>query len=66
MLYFNPFGELIHYPEDVCESTFDFLEQTYQIYPLSREGPGNWYGLQLVRWHEFLASEKLASFASTD
>ena len=30
-LSFDPFGELIHRYEDVCESTFSFIEWTYQI-----------------------------------
>jgi hypothetical protein len=30
-LYFDPSYEFIHYYEDVCESTFCFLEWTYQI-----------------------------------
>jgi hypothetical protein len=33
MPYFDPFYEFIHYYEDVCESTFGFLEWTYQIQP---------------------------------
>jgi hypothetical protein len=31
MIYFNPFGELIHRYKGVCESTFSFIEWTYQI-----------------------------------
>jgi hypothetical protein len=30
-LYFDPFGELMHRYQDLCESTFSFLEWTYQI-----------------------------------
>jgi hypothetical protein len=30
-LHFDLFCEFIHYYEDVCESTFGFLEWTYQI-----------------------------------
>jgi hypothetical protein len=30
-LHFDPFCEFIHCDEDVCESSFSFLEQTYQI-----------------------------------
>jgi hypothetical protein len=31
MIYFYPFGELIHRYKGVCESTFSFIEWTYQI-----------------------------------
>jgi hypothetical protein len=57
-LYFDPLCEFIHYDEDVCESTFNFLERTYQVQPPSGERPGNRYGLQLMRWHVFLVSKK--------
>jgi hypothetical protein len=32
-LRFDPFCEFIHYDEDMCDSTFSFLEMTYQILP---------------------------------
>jgi hypothetical protein len=32
-LHFNPFCEFIYCYKDVCESTFGFLERTYQIQP---------------------------------
>jgi hypothetical protein len=31
--HFDPLCEFIHCNDDVCESTFDFLEWTYQIQP---------------------------------
>jgi hypothetical protein len=65
-LYFEPFHEFIHCHKDVCESTFSFIERTYQIQPPCGERPGNRYGLQLTRQYVFLASEKLATFTSTD
>jgi hypothetical protein len=46
-LCFDPFGELIHCYEDVCESTFSFLKWTYQIQPPYRERLGDRYGLKL-------------------
>jgi hypothetical protein len=30
--------EFIHYDKDVCESTFSFLERTYQIQPHVEKG----------------------------
>jgi hypothetical protein len=47
-LCFNSFGELVHCYEDVCESTFSFLEWTYMIQPPGRERPGDRYGLELM------------------
>jgi hypothetical protein len=61
-LYFNPLCELIHCNEDMCESTFSFLERTYQIQAPCGKRPRNGYGLQLMRWHKFLAGEELATF----
>jgi hypothetical protein len=47
-LYFDPLCEFIHCNEDVCESTFSFLECTYQIQPPGRKMLSNRYGLQLM------------------
>jgi hypothetical protein len=44
-LNFDPFCELVNCNEDMCESTFSFLERTYQIQSLGRERPGHGYGL---------------------
>jgi hypothetical protein len=33
----------------MCESTFSFLERSYQMHPPCGERPGNRYGLQLMR-----------------
>jgi hypothetical protein len=61
-LNFEPFWEFIHCDEDMCESTFSFLERTNQIWPPCGKRLGNGYGLQLMRWHMFLAGKKLATF----
>jgi hypothetical protein len=66
MFYFDPLCEFLHCNEDVCESTFSFLERTYQIQPLCGERPGNRYGLQLMGQHVFLVRKKLMTFALTD
>jgi hypothetical protein len=60
------FHEFIHYNKDVCESTFSFLERTYQTQPPCRERPSNRYGLQLMRRHMLLASKKLTTLTPTD
>jgi hypothetical protein len=52
--------------EDVCESTFSFLEQTNQVKPQRGEGPSYWYGLQLMRRHTFLEGKKLTTLTPTD
>jgi hypothetical protein len=65
-LYFDIFYEFIHCYEDVCESTFDFLEWTYQIQPPCGKRSCDRYGLELMGWYMFLASEELASFIVTD
>jgi hypothetical protein len=45
-----------------CESAFSSLKQTYQIKPPCRKRSGDRYGLQLIRRHIFLVSEKLTTF----
>jgi hypothetical protein len=63
-LFFDPFGELVHCYEDVCETSFDFSKWIYQIQPPCRKWPGDWYGLQLTGWDMFLTSEILATFTA--
>jgi hypothetical protein len=46
----------------MCESTFSFLKQTYQIKTPCGERLGDRYDLHVIRWHVFLASEKLTTF----
>jgi hypothetical protein len=50
----------------MCESTFSFLKWTYQIKPPCGERPSDRYGLQLMRQHVFLVSEKLTTFTLTN
>jgi hypothetical protein len=65
-LRFDAFGELVHCYEDMCESTIDFFEGTYQIPPPCRKGPGDQYGLQLIGRNVFVASKILATFTVTN
>jgi hypothetical protein len=65
-LYLDPFYEFIHFNKDVCESTFGFLEWTYQIQPPCRKRLGDRYGLELMGRYVFLVSKELATFTTTD
>jgi hypothetical protein len=47
-------------------STFGFLKWTYQIQPPCGKRPGDRYGLEMMRWHIFLASKELAPFTTMD
>jgi hypothetical protein len=66
LIYFYPFGELIHHYEGVCESTFSFIEWTYEIQPPCRERQSDRYGLELMGQHMFLVSKILATFTVTN
>jgi hypothetical protein len=43
-----------------------FLNGPIKTRPHAKKRLGNWYGLELMRWHMFLASKKLAPFTTMD
>ena len=63
---FDPLGEFVDGDEEVCVTTGRFLQGADHVETPDRKGLGDWDGLQFLRWHVYLPSEVLASFAFAD